>query len=305
VLPELWGGSADLAESNNTTMEGADSFGPTSAATKMWKANPYGRTLHFGVREHAMGAILNGIALHGPTRPYGGTFLQFSDYMRGAVRLGSLMKTAAIFIWTHDSIGLGEDGPTHQPIEHLTALRAIPNLSVLRPADANETAAGWKATLEWQDGPVGMCLSRQNLPVLEGTSAEGVKKGGYILAEASSGEPQVILIGTGSEVQLAVAARKTLEAEGVPTRVVSMPCVEWFDAQDASYRDSVLPPSVKARVAVEAGIAMSWYRFVGDAGRIVSIEHYGASADAATLFEKFGFTPEAVVDAARASLGKS
>ena len=305
VLPELWGGSADLAESNNTTMEGADSFGPTSAATKMWKANPYGRTLHFGVREHAMGAILNGISLHGPTRPYGGTFLQFSDYMRGAVRLGSLMKTAAIFIWTHDSIGLGEDGPTHQPIEHLTALRAIPNLSVLRPADANETAAGWKATLEWQDGPVGMCLSRQNLPVLEGTSAEGVKKGGYILAEASSGEPQVILIGTGSEVQLAVAARKTLEAEGVPTRVVSMPCVEWFDAQDASYRDSVLPPSVKARVAVEAGIAMSWYRFVGDAGRIVSIEHYGASADAATLFEKFGFTPEAVVDAARASLGKS
>jgi transketolase len=305
VLPELWGGSADLAESNNTTMEGADSFGPRSAATKMWKANPYGRTLHFGVREHAMGAILNGIALHGPTRPYGGTFLQFSDYMRGAVRLGSLMKSAAIFIWTHDSIGLGEDGPTHQPIEHLTALRAIPNLSVLRPADANETAAGWKATLEWQDGPVGMCLSRQNLPVLEGTSAEGVKKGGYILAEASSGEPQVILIGTGSEVQLAVAARKTLEAEGVPTRVVSMPCVEWFDAQDASYRDSVLPPSVKARVAVEAGIAMSWYRFVGDAGRIVSIEHYGASADAATLFEKFGFTPEAVVDAARASLGKS
>ena len=305
VLPELWGGSADLAESNNTTMEGADSFGPSSAATKMWKANPYGRTLHFGVREHAMGAILNGIALHGPTRPYGGTFLQFSDYMRGAVRLGSLMKTAAIFIWTHDSIGLGEDGPTHQPIEHLTALRAIPNLSVLRPADANETAAGWKATLEWQDGPVGMCLSRQNLPVLEGTSAEGVKKGGYILAEASSGEPQVILIGTGSEVQLAVAARRTLEADGVPTRVVSMPCVEWFDAQDASYRDSVLPPSVKARVAVEAGIAMSWYRFVGDAGRIVSIEHYGASADAATLFEKFGFTPEAVVDAARASLGKS
>ena len=185
VLPELWGGSADLAESNNTTMEGADSFGPTSAATKMWKANPYGRTLHFGVREHAMGAILNGIALHGPTRPYGGTFLQFSDYMRGAVRLGSLMKTAAIFVWTHDSIGLGEDGPTHQPIEHLTALRAIPNLSVLRPADANETAAGWKATLEWQDGPVGMCLSRQNLPVLEGTSAEGVKKGGYVLDRKS------------------------------------------------------------------------------------------------------------------------
>jgi transketolase len=305
VLPELWGGSADLAESNNTTMEGADSFGPKSAATKMWNANPYGRTLHFGVREHAMGAILNGIALHGPTRPYGGTFLQFSDYMRPAVRLGSLMKSAAIFVWTHDSIGLGEDGPTHQPIEHLAALRAIPNLSVLRPADANETAAGWKATLEWQDGPVGMALTRQNVPTLEGTSAEGVKKGGYVLADASDGEPQVVIIATGSEVQLAVAARKTLEADGVPTRVVSMPCVEWFDAQDAAYRDSVLPPSVKARVAVEAGIAMPWYRFVGDAGRIVSIEHYGASADAATLFEKFGFTPEAVVDAARASLGKS
>ncbi|GAA2859236.1 transketolase [Pseudonocardia halophobica] len=305
VLPELWGGSADLAESNNTTMEGADSFGPKSAATKMWNATPYGRTLHFGVREHAMGAILNGIALHGPTRPYGGTFLQFSDYMRPAVRLGSLMKSAAIFVWTHDSIGLGEDGPTHQPIEHLAALRAIPNLSVLRPADANETAAGWKATIEWQDGPVGMALTRQNVPTLEGTSVEGVKKGGYVLADASDGDPQVVIIATGSEVQLAVAARKTLEADGVPTRVVSMPCVEWFDAQDAAYRDSVLPPSVKARVAVEAGIAMPWYRFVGDAGRIVSIEHYGASADAATLFEKFGFTPEAVVDAARASLGKS
>jgi transketolase len=305
VLPELWGGSADLAESNNTTMEGADSFGPKSAATKMWNATPYGRTLHFGVREHAMGAILNGIALHGPTRPYGGTFLQFSDYMRGAVRLGALMKSEAIFVWTHDSIGLGEDGPTHQPIEHLAALRAIPNLSILRPADANETAAAWKATIEWQDGPVGFALTRQNVPVLEGTSAEGVKKGGYVLADASNGEPQVVIIGTGSEVQLAVAARKTLEADGVPTRVVSMPCVEWFDAQDAAYRDSVLPPSVKARVAVEAGIAMPWYRFVGDAGRIVSIEHFGASADAATLFEKFGFTPEAVVDAARASLGKS
>ena len=305
VLPELWGGSADLAESNNTTMEGADSFGPKSAATSMWNATPYGRTLHFGVREHAMGAILNGIALHGPTRPYGGTFLQFSDYMRGAVRLGSLMKTAAIFIWTHDSIGLGEDGPTHQPIEHLTALRAIPNLSVLRPADANETAYGWKATLEWQDGPVGMALTRQNVPTLEGTSAEGVKKGGYVLAEASNGDPQVLLLATGSEVQLAVEARKTLEAEGVPTRVVSLPCVEWFEAQDAAYRDSVLPPSVKARVSVEAGIAMPWYRYIGDAGRAISIEHYGASADAATLFREFGFTPEAVVDAARASLGKS
>jgi transketolase len=305
VLPELWGGSADLAESNNTTMEGADSFGPKDAATKMWNATPYGRTLHFGVREHAMGAILNGIALHGPTRPYGGTFLQFADYMRGAVRLGSLMKSAAIFIWTHDSIGLGEDGPTHQPIEHLAALRAIPNLSMLRPADGNETAFGWKATIEWRGGPVGMALSRQNLPTLEGTSAEGVAKGGYVLADASDGDPQVILIATGSEVQLAVAARETLEADGVPTRVVSMPCVEWFDAQPPAYKDEVLPPSVKARVSVEAGIAMPWYRFIGDAGKAVSIEHYGASADAATLFREFGFTPEAVVDAARASLGKS
>jgi transketolase len=252
-----------------------------------------------------MGAILNGIALHGPTRPYGGTFLQFSDYMRPAVRLGSLMRTAAIFVWTHDSIGLGEDGPTHQPIEHLAALRAIPNLSVLRPADANETAHGWRATLEWQDGPVGMALTRQNVPTLEGTSYEGVKKGGYVLADASNGDPQVVLIGTGSEVQLAVEARKTLEADGVPTRVVSMPCVEWFDRQAPAYKDSVLPPSVKARVSVEAGIAMPWWRFLGDAGRAVSIEHYGASADAATLFREFGFTPEAVVDAARASLGKS
>lgn len=304
VLPELWGGSADLAESNNTTMEGADSFGPKSAATKMWNANPYGRTLHFGVREHAMGAILNGISLHGPTRPYGGTFLQFADYMRGAVRLGALMKSAAIFVWTHDSIGLGEDGPTHQPIEHLAALRAIPNLSMLRPADANETAHAWRATLEWQQGPVGLALTRQNVPTLEGTSYEGVQKGGYVLADATDGEPQVVIIATGSEVQLAVEARKTLEADGVPTRVVSMPCVEWFDQQDAAYRDSVLPPSVKARVSVEAGIAMPWYRFIGDAGVPVSIEHYGASADAATLFREFGFTPEAVVDAARASLGK-
>lgn len=305
VLPELWGGSADLAESNNTTMEGADSFGPKSAATAMWKAQPYGRTLHFGVREHAMGAILNGIALHGPTRPYGGTFLTFSDYMRPAVRLAALMKASSIFVWTHDSIGLGEDGPTHQPIEHLAALRAIPNLSVVRPADANETAAAWKAVIEWTEGPVGLALTRQNVPVLEGTSAEGVKRGGYVLADASEGDPQVVLIATGSEVQLAVGARKVLEADGVATRVVSIPCVEWFDAQDQAYRDAVLPPSVKARVAVEAGISMPWYRFVGDAGQIVGIDHFGASADAATLFEKFGFTVDHVVEAARASLGKS
>ncbi len=302
VLPELWGGSADLAESNNTTMEGADSFGPASIATKMWNAHPYGRTLHFGIREHAMGSILTGIALHGPTRPYGGTFMTFSDYMRGAVRLASLMKASVVYIWTHDSIGLGEDGPTHQPIEHLAALRAIPGLSVVRPGDANETAASWKAVLERPEGPNGLVLSRQNLPTLEGTSAEGVAKGGYVLAEASTGTPQLILIATGSELQIAVDARAALEADGVPTRVVSMPCVEWFDEQDPAYQESVLPRDVKARVAVEAGIAMPWYRFTGDAGEIVSIEHYGASADAATLFREFGFTTENVVAAARRSL---
>ncbi len=302
VLPELWGGSADLAESNNTTMEGADSFGPTSIATKMWKAQPYGRTLHFGVREHAMGSILNGIALHGPTRPYGGTFLIFSDYMRPAVRLGALMRCAGIYVWTHDSIGLGGDGPTHQPIEQLAALRAIPGLSVVRPGDANETASAWKAILERPEGPAGLALSRQNLPTLEGTSVEGVAKGGYVLAEAGSGTPQLVIIATGSELSLAVGARKVLEAEGVATRVVSMPCVEWFDEQDAAYRESVVPKAVKARVTVEAGIAQSWHRFAGDAGEIVSIEHYGASAEADILFREFGFTTEAVVAAARRSL---
>ncbi|MBP2330062.1 transketolase [Kibdelosporangium banguiense] len=302
VLPELWGGSADLAESNNTTMKGADSFGPADISTKEWNAQPYGRTLHFGVREHAMGSILNGIALHGPTRPYGGTFLVFSDYMRPAVRLGSLMKTSAIYVWTHDSIGLGEDGPTHQPIEHLAALRAIPGLTIVRPGDANETAAAWKATIERPEGPVGLALTRQNLPVLEGTDAEGVAKGGYVLADAANGTPQVVLIATGSELQIAVEARKVLEADGVATRVVSMPSVEWFDAQDAAYRDQVIPPAVRARVSVEAGIAQPWHRFVGDAGECVSIEHYGASADYQTLYREFGFTTEAVVDAARRSL---
>lgn len=302
VLPELWGGSADLAESNNTTMEGADSFGPESTATKMWNAHPYGRTMHFGIREHAMGAVINGIALHGPTRPYGGTFLVFSDYMRPAVRLGALMKCAGIYVWTHDSIGLGGDGPTHQPIEHLAALRAIPGLSVIRPGDANETAAAWKAVLERPEGPCGLALSRQNLPTLEGTSHEGVARGGYVLAEASSGTPQVVLIGTGSELALAVEAREALEADGVPARVVSMPCVEWFDEQDEAYRESVLPKGVRARVAVEAGIAMPWHRFTGDAGEIVSIEHFGASAEADVLFREFGFTTEAVVAAARRSL---
>jgi transketolase len=304
VLPELWGGSADLAESNNTTMEGADSFGPESIKTKMWDATPYGRTLHFGVREHAMGAILSGIALHGPTRPYGGTFLTFSDYMRPAVRLAALMKSSVVYVWTHDSIGLGEDGPTHQPIEHFAALRAIPGLAFVRPGDANETAHAWRATLENPEGPKGLALSRQNLPVLEGTSYEGVSRGGYVLAEASSGEPQVILIGTGSELQIAVDARTALEADGVPTRVVSMPCVEWFDDQDEAYRESVLPKAVKARVSVEAGIAQPWYRFVGDAGEIISIDHYGASADYQTLFREFGFTTEHVVAAARRSLAK-
>ncbi|WP_236791212.1 transketolase [Amycolatopsis sp. GM8] len=305
VLPELWGGSADLAESNNSTMKGADSFGPEKASTGMWQANPYGRTLHFGVREHAMGSILNGIALHGGTRPYGATFFTFSDYMRPPVRLAALMHLPVIYVWTHDSIGLGEDGPTHQPIEHLAALRAIPGLNMVRPADANETAGAWKAALDDKHHPSGFALTRQNVPVLEGSSIDAVAKGGYVLADASEGAPEVVLIGTGSEVQLAVEARKVLEAEGVRTRVVSMPCFEWFEAQDEAYRESVLPSGVKARVAVEAGIAQPWYRYVGDSGEIVSIEHYGASADYKTLFREFGFTADAVVDAARSSLAKT
>ena len=305
VLPELWGGSADLAESNNTIIKNSDSFGPESASTGMFTAHPYGRNLHFGVREHAMGAILNGIALHGGTRPYGATFLIFSDYMRPSVRLAALMKAPVIYVWTHDSIGLGEDGPTHQPVEQLASLRAIPGLNVVRPADANETAAAWKAALEDVHNPTGLALTRQNVPVLEGTSAEGVAKGGYVLAEASNGSPEVVLIATGSEVQLAVEARKVLEAEGVPASVVSMPCVEWFDRQDQEYRDAVLPPTVKARVIVEAGTAQPWYRFAGEAGEIISIEQFGASADYNTLFEKFGFTTEAVVEAARRSLAKA
>jgi transketolase len=305
VLPELWGGSADLAESNNTTMEGQPSFGPKSTATRLWAAEPYGRTLHFGVREHAMGSILSGIALHGPTRPYGGTFLIFSDYMRGAVRLASVMQVPVTYVWTHDSIGLGEDGPTHQPIEQMAALRAIPGLSMVRPGDANETAGAWKAILE-RRGPCGLALTRQNIPVLEGTTHEGVAKGGYILAEASSSAlPQVILIATGSELQMAVEARDVLEADGIGTRVVSMPCVEWFNEQDSAYRESVLPPIVKARVSVEAGIAMPWHQFTGDLGENVSIEHFGASADYKTLFREFGFTTENVVAAAQRSLGKT
>ncbi|MBJ8337473.1 transketolase [Antrihabitans sp. YC3-6] len=304
VLPELWGGSADLAGSNNTTIKGADSFGPVSIATKDWNATPYGRTLHFGIREHAMGAILSGIVMHGPTRAYGGTFLQFSDYMRPAVRLASLMDIDPIYVWTHDSIGLGEDGPTHQPIEHLAALRAIPNLSVVRPGDANETAFAWKAVIakSSSSGPVGLILTRQNIPILEGTSAEGVAKGGYVLVDASTAAPEVIIVATGSELQLAVAARETLEAQGIGTRVVSMPCVEWFESQDQNYKDQILPPTVKARVSVEAGIAMPWHKIVGGYGETVSLEHFGESADYKVLFREYGFTPEAVVAAAQRSL---
>jgi transketolase len=307
VLPELWGGSADLAESNNTTMEGAPSFLPTARQTDMWRGGPYGRTLHFGIREHAMGAILNGIALQSLTRPYGGTFLTFSDYMRPSVRLAALMGIDPIYVWTHDSIGLGEDGPTHQPVEHLAALRAIPGLDVVRPADANETSWAWRTILEHRDRPAGLVLTRQNVPTFDRSSgacaaADGVAKGAYVLLDAEDGQPDVILIGTGSEVQLAVAARDSLKSEGVSARVVSMPCQEWFYAQPQDYRDSVLPPSVRARVSVEAAVGQGWREVVGDAGRIVSLEHYGASADYQTVFREFGFTPDAVAQAARDSL---
>ena len=307
VMPELWGGSADLAGSNNTTMKGEPSFLPKEISSSEFSGDVYGRTLHFGIREHGMGAILSGISLHGLTRPYGGTFFQFADYMRGAVRLASLMKVPATYVWTHDSIGLGEDGPTHQPVEHLAAYRAIPNLSIVRPADANETAQAWKALLERDNGPVGLILSRQAMPTFDRTEyagEENLVKGGYIMKEASA-EPQVILIATGSEVQYAAEAQKQLEAAGTPTRLVSMPSVEWFDEQDEEYRESVLPSSVAARVTVEAGIAMPWHRFLGTHGRAVSLEHYGASADAKTLFKEFGFTAEAVVEAAKASLASA
>lgn len=307
-LPELWGGSADLAGSNNTTIKGADSFGPPSISTKEYTAHWYGRTLHFGVREHAMGAILSGIVLHGPTRAYGGTFLQFSDYMRPAVRLAALMDIDTIYVWTHDSIGLGEDGPTHQPIEHLSALRAIPRLSVVRPADANETAYAWRTILARRNGsgPVGLILTRQGVPVLDGTDAEGVARGGYVLSDAGGlqpgEEPDVILIATGSEVQLAVAAQTLLADNDILARVVSMPCLEWFEAQPYEYRDAVLPPTVSARVAVEAGVAQCWHQLVGDTGEIVSIEHYGESADHKTLFREYDFTAEAVAAAAERAL---
>ncbi|MER0090164.1 MULTISPECIES: transketolase [unclassified Corynebacterium] len=305
ALPEMWGGSADLAGSNNTVIKGADSFGPENITTNKWSAQPYGRNLHFGIREHAMSAIMNGIALHGNTRVYGGTFLIFSEYQYPAVRLGSLMSTDTYYVWTHDSIGLGEDGPTHQPVETLSALRAIPNLSVIRPADANETAQAWAAAMEYKAAPKGLALSRQNLPILDGTkekARDGVRRGAYTLVEGSKDEPDVILLATGSEVQLAVEAANQLESEGTAARVVSAPCLEWFDEQDAEYRESVLPSSVKARVSVEAGLAMSWHKYTGTFGRNVSLEHYGASAPGDELFEKFGFTSAAVADAARESI---
>ncbi|WP_354171077.1 transketolase [Arthrobacter sp. UYEF36] len=316
VMPELWGGSADLAESNNTTIEGSPSFIPVSRSTEAWKGNPYGRVLHFGIREHAAASIVNGIALHGRTRAFSGTFLIFSDYQRPAIRLGALMGVPSLYVWTHDSIGLGEDGPTHQPVEQLASLRAIPGLDVVRPGDANEVAAAWKVMLENHENPAGIVLTRQNIPTYaRGTSdadgdtfgsTAGVAKGGYVLAEASAdgrtAEAQVILIGTGSEVQLAVDARAALQAEGIPTRVVSMPCVEWFNKQDAAYREAVLPAAVKARVSVEAGLALGWKEFVGDAGRSISLEHFGASADYKRLFQEFGITAEAVAAAAKESL---
>ncbi|MFH9132232.1 transketolase [Streptomyces sp. NPDC017524] len=309
IVPELWGGSADLAGSNNTTIDKTSSFLPVG--NPLPEADPYGRTIHFGIREHAMAAAMNGIALHGNTRVYGGTFLVFSDYMRNAVRLSALMHLPVTYVWTHDSIGLGEDGPTHQPVEHLAALRAIPGLNVVRPADANETAIAWREILRrytkvfGKGAPHGLALTRQGVPTYEAN--ENAAKGGYVLfeAEGPSGqdaEPQVLLIATGSEVHVAVGAREQLQAAGVPTRVVSMPSVEWFEEQDQGYKDSVLPPSVKARVAVEAGIGLTWYRYVGDAGRIVSLEHFGASADAKVLFQEFGFTAENVASAARESL---
>lgn len=308
LMPELWGGSADLAGSNNTTIEGVPSFLPAAHATHDWKADPYaGRVLHFGIREHAMGAIQNGITLHGGTRVFAGTFLQFADYMRPAVRLAALMKAPAIYVWTHDSVGLGEDGPTHQPIEHAAALRAIPHLDVVRPADANETAAAWLAVLRNTDRPAGLLLSRQNLPTFprgeQGFhTTEHVDKGGYVLIDAEGGEPDVVLMGTGSEVQLAVAAREQLKEKGINARVVSLPCIEWFNAQEQAYRDAVIPPTVKARVSVEAGIAQGWRELVGDAGRIVSIETFGASADATRMFSEYGITTDAVVAAAQDSI---
>ena len=308
TLPELWGGSADLAGSNNTFIKGDPSFGPEDITTETWTTTPGGRNLHFGIREHAMGAIMNGIALHGGTRPYGGTFLIFSDYMRPAIRLAALMRTDAYYVWTHDSIGLGEDGPTHQPVEQLAALRAIPGMSIIRPADANETAAAWRAALLYPESPKGLALSRQNLPVLPGTkehATEGVARGAYVLVAGSKPVPDVILLGTGSEVQLAVEAAERLEQEGIAARVVSVPCLDWFAEQDADYQEAVLPQAVTARVSVEAGLALSWWRLLGSHGRAVSLEHFGASAPYQKLFDEFGITTDAVVAAAHDSIAAS
>jgi len=312
VIPELWGGSADLAESNLTTINGAGSFVPEKWSTHEWSASATGRVLHFGIREHAMGSILNGIVLHGNTRPFGGTFLIFSDYMRPAVRLAALMKAPAIYVWTHDSVALGEDGPTHQPIEQLATLRAIPGLDIVRPGDANETAWAWKTILERRNGPAGLALTRQNIPVFARgedeasgdtfASAKYVAKGAYILAEAPNGTPDVIFIATGSEVQIAVEAREVLKGEGINARVVSAPSLEWFEEQSAEYREQVLPAGITARVSIEAGISLTWEKYVGTTGRSVSIEHFGASADYKTLFREFGMTTEAAVAAAKDSL---
>ena len=314
VMPELWGGSADLAESNLTTISGAKSFVPAEWSTHEWSGDKYGRVLHFGIREHAMGAILNGIALHGNTRVFGGTFLIFSDYMRPAVRLAALMKVPTIFVWTHDSLALGEDGPTHQPVEQLATLRAIPGLDMVRPGDANETAFAWKTMLERREGPAGIALTRQNIPVFKRgeadstgavfAGAENTAKGAYTLVDAANGSPKLILIATGSEVQLAVAAREQLEAAGIATRVVSAPCLEWFDEQSAEYRESVLPAAVTARVSVEAGLSLGWSKYIG-LGESVSIEHFGASADYKTLFREYGITAEAVVAAAHKTLARA
>jgi transketolase len=304
ALPEFWGGSADLAGSNNTTIEGGNSFLP--ATSQMKNAHPHGRIIHFGIREHAMGAILNGIALHGLAKPFAGTFLVFSDYMRGAVRLSAIMKLPITYVWSHDSIGLGEDGPTHQPVEHLATLRAIPDFAVIRPADANEVSIAWREIIT-RAQPVGLALSRQNLPVIDriqNNSAEGLSKGAYVLNDSAKNF-DVILIATGSEVSLALKSQAELVAQGIATRVVSAPCLEWFEQQDQSYKEKVLPKSVKARVSIEAGIAMPWFKFIGDHGVAVSLEHFGASASATTLFKEFGFTVENVVNAAKQSIANS